>query len=222
MERNSRGFWSAYEAKLFDKKVNARIGIPVLLLMENAGSAVAYHALRMLGKRKKVVIFCGKGNNGGDGLVAGRHLVSMGVKPDIFMLGGSHNLKSASLVNFLILKKLGQKISELNSNSISRLKKTISSYDLIIDAIFGVGLRNEVGGLYADVIGLINSSGCSVLSVDLPSGMNADTGMAMGDCVKADRTVTFMMKKAGMCNKIGLSYCGKIIVSNLGVPKTTV
>ena len=117
-----------------------------------------------------------------------------------------------------ILLKLKHKIFEIDGKNVSLLKKKIRRYDLIVDAIFGVGFKGSVEGFFRDLIELINSSSAYIASVDIPSGLNADNGEASGACVRADRTVTFIAKKRGMIKGKGPGYCGKIIVKDLGFP----
>jgi hydroxyethylthiazole kinase-like uncharacterized protein yjeF len=206
---------TAQAAKAIDNNAREQLGISTLVLMENAGSGVAREVLKSLKGRNRVAIFCGKGNNGGDGFVAARHLMARKIKPDIFLACGFSQVKNEAKVNLDILLKLKAKITRLGERDLENIK--ISKYDLIVDALFGVGLNSEVRGIYADLINLINSSGARVISVDTPSGLDATTGKALGCCVKADKTVTFVAQKLGMSRGEGPKHCGKIIVVNLGV-----
>ena len=206
---------TAQSAKLIDLKAREKFGISTLTLMENAGRAVALEAFKS-GKFKKIAIFCGKGNNGGDGFVAARHLLACGIKPDIFLVGKSAQVENEAKTNLTILLKLKTKITEVSENNFSRID--LAQYGLIIDALLGVGLSGAVRGTYKDLISLINSSRVYILSVDIPSGLDATTGKILGACVKADKTVTFVAKKRGMVVGKGPKYCGKIAVADLGLP----
>jgi hydroxyethylthiazole kinase-like uncharacterized protein yjeF len=202
-------------ARSLDRKVSGKFGISTLVLMENAGSSVAGEALSSLKTKKRLAIFCGKGNNGGDGLVAARHLSAQGIKPDIFLACGITQVENEAKTNLNILLKLKARVIPLSRGAVKKLD--LSKYDLIIDALLGIGLSGQVKGIYADLIRLINSSGTRVISVDIPSGLDADTGKILGSCVRADRTVTFVAKKRGMAAADGPAYCGKIIVADLGI-----
>ncbi len=114
--------------------------------------------------------------------------------------------------------KLKQKITEVKEENLHQVKGKIAKCNLIIDALLGVGLSGEVRGIYKDLINLINASNAYVLSVDIPSGLDATTGKTLGCCVKADKTVTFVAKKRGMLLDDGSKYCGRIIVTDLGIP----
>lgn len=206
------------QAKAIDIKAKEQFGISTLVLMENAGRSVAEEAMKSLRGRKPVAIFCGKGNNGGDGLVAARHLLARGIKPDVFLAGNICDVCNEAKINLDILIKLKQKIIEVNENNLSLVKKRISKYSLIVDALLGVGLKGEVKAIFRDLIGIINNSKAYILAVDVPSGLDATTGKVLGCCVKADKTVTFVAKKKGMVLGVGPSYCARVIVRDLGVP----
>lgn len=207
------------QAKALDKKAKEKFGVSTLILMENAGRAVAEEAIKTLKNRKnKVAIFCGKGNNGGDGFVAARHLLTRGVKPDIFLAGKINDVQNEAKINLEILCRLSQKIIEVSAENLVSIKNKISKYDLIIDGLLGVGLKGEVRGIYRDLINMLNSSKAYVLSIDIPSGLDATTGKILGCCVTADRTVTFVAKKRGMVLGDGPRVCGRVVVENLGIP----
>lgn len=217
MARNS-DFITAQEAKNIDIKARDSFGISMLVLMENAGRQVAQEALKMLRRGKRVVMFCGKGNNGGDGFVAARHLLVKGVRPDIFLAGKINAVENEARQNLDILLRLKTKIIEVDEENLCLLKNRVLRYNLIIDALLGVGLSGEVRGIFSDLIGIINLSKAKVLSVDIPSGLDATTGIVLGCCVKADRTVTFVSRKRGMIKGEGPKNCGRIVVKELGVP----
>lgn len=209
--------FNARQAKALDLKAREKYGISTLVLMENAGRAVYEEAASFSGKKRKIAIFCGCGNNGGDGFVAARHFLSEGVKPEVFLAGDAGCLKNEALTNFRILRGLGQKIFPVREQSLYHLKNKIGKYDLVIDALLGVGLKGQVRGIYKELIGLINSSRAKVISVDIPSGLDASSGRILGCCVKAGKTVTFMAKKKGMVSGQGRKFCGTVVVRGLGV-----
>jgi NAD(P)H-hydrate epimerase len=209
---------SASQAKSLDDKAVRKFGIPVLLLMENAGGAVSAEALHALRRRKgRVAVFCGTGNNGGDGFCAARHLLANGVKLDVYLAGKTGDVKNEAKVNLDILLRLKQKITPVTPGRLVSLKKKPRAYCLIIDALLGVGIKGAPRYIYEQLIGIINSSGACVISVDIPSGMDADSGDTPGACVKADRTVTFVAMKRGMFSGAAGKYCGKIITRSIGV-----
>jgi NAD(P)H-hydrate epimerase len=216
MARNS-DFITAQEAKNIDIKARDSLGIPTLVLMENAGRQVAQEALKMLHRGKRVVIFCGKGNNGGDGFVAARHLLVKGIRPDIFLAGKINAVENEARQNLDILLRLKTKIIEVAGENLYLLKNRVLRYNLIIDALLGIGLSGEVRGILKDLIGIINLSKAKVLSIDIPSGLDATTGRALGCCVKADRTVTFVARKRGMIKGEGPKNCGRVVVRDLGI-----
>ncbi len=215
----NRRLLTAAQAKELDVKLKDRLGINTLILMENAGRAVAEEAFKMLRQKKQpVAVFCGKGNNGGDGFVAARHLLAQGIKPDIFLAGKISGVRNEARVNLDIARKLKQRVLEIEERRLPLVKSKIPKYALIIDALLGVGLKGEIRGIYRDLIGVINAAQGAVLSVDIPSGLDATSGKVLGCCVEADKTVTFMAKKRGMVFGAGPGYCGEIIVRQLGAP----
>ena len=217
MGRSSK-ILTAKEAKELDSKARELFGISTLILMENAGRAVFEELIRLKPRRNSAAIFCGQGNNGGDGFVAARHLLTRGIRPDVFLVGEISAVKNEARVNLEILMKLGQRIAEVQEENLLAVKDKIKKYSLIIDALLGVGLKGEVRGIYADLIGIINSSSAYKLAVDIPSGLDATTGAVLGCCVRADKTVTFMHKKRGMTKAKGPKLCGEIVVGDLGIP----
>lgn len=217
MVRSSK-LLTAKTAKDIDIKASDKLGVSTLVLMENAGRAVAEEVIKILSNKKSIAIFCGKGNNGGDGFVAARHILTQGIRPDIFLAGNIQDVQNEARINLDILLKLKQKIVEVEEENLYLVKNKISEYDLIIDALLGVGLKGEVRGIFRDLIGIINNSKAYILSVDIPSGLDATTGRVLGCAVIADKTITFVAKKLGMTIRQGTKNCGKIIVKDLGIP----
>jgi NAD(P)H-hydrate epimerase len=218
MVKNHNLTITGQEAKALDIKAKEKFGISALVLMENAGRGVAQEVINILRGNRRIAIFCGKGNNAGDGFVAVRHLLTHGIKSDIFLAGNISVVENEAKINLETLLKLKQKIIEVDEEKIPLVKNRISKYRLVIDALLGIGLSGEVRGIFRDLIGIINASRAHVLSVDIPSGLDATTGKVLGCCVKADKTVTFMAKKRGMVIAEGPRYCGRIVVKDLGTP----
>jgi NAD(P)H-hydrate epimerase len=208
---------SVNEMRLMDSYAIGQLGIPEEILMENAGFAVI-NVLKnkIIIKERKFVIFCGTGNNGGDGLVVARLLHSNGGHVKVFSLGDSTKYRGAAKTNFAIVTKLPIEVIKLE-NAISA-KKAIAHCDVIIDAIFGTGLDRPVTGLSLDVIALINESKKKVLSLDIPSGVNGNTGNVMSIAVKADYTATFGLPKIGNMLYPGYELCGELFVSHISFP----
>jgi len=207
---------TASQVRLLDKKAWDIYGLSTLILMENAGRAVADEILTL--KKRKIAIFCGKGNNGGDGFVCARHLFTHGMKPDVFLAGKTSEMKGAARLNADILLKLGHTIRELHENNIDAITEQMRRYDVIVDAILGVGFKGRLEGSLRELAESINSSDAYVLSVDIPSGLDADRGEVSGCCVRANKTITFIAKKRGMVKGKGPEYCGRIVVKDLGFP----
>jgi hydroxyethylthiazole kinase-like uncharacterized protein yjeF len=207
-------YLSVSQAQAFDRKAQKTLGIPSLILMENAGRSVAEEAVKMLRSKKRVAVICGVGNNGGDGMVAARHLLNARKKVDVYLVGKIFKLKPDPKINFGILKKMKIKIKLVKG--IKDLAE-IKSVDLIIDAIFGIGLRSEVRSPMIEVIKFINLCDRPVLSVDVPSGIDADCGRVLGAAIKANKTVTFVAPKRGFFQTGANKFCGKVIVRDIGI-----
>ncbi len=196
--------------------------IPGLILMENAGKALASEAGEMLkqNKGRKAAVITGGGNNGGDGFVAARHLHNMGYQVRIFMLAPAAGLKGDALKNWEIIQNLSlesQQISE--ERHLNILKVVLMQTDLIIDCIFGTGLNENIRGLALPLIKLINESKCPVLACDIPSGLCADKGLPLGAAIEAQKTLTFGYGKIGLYLPSALKYTGQVKVSDISLPK---
>ena len=202
-----------------DKIAIEKYGIPSLALMENAGCCVAQEVVKRLKRARnpRVCILCGLGNNAGDGFVIARHLINAGVKTKIFSIGKGSGLKHDAAVNYQILKKLKYPIKEVRKLAGADLK-TIVQADMVIDAIFGVGLTRQIEDPFYDIIEAANKNAKKVLAVDIPSGLDGTTGKIYGTCVKADITVTFSFAKKGFLKGQGPKYTGKVIVADIGIP----
>ncbi|MCX5699648.1 MAG: NAD(P)H-hydrate epimerase [Candidatus Omnitrophica bacterium] len=217
--KKSERVLTAAQAKALDKRAQKEFGISTLILMENAGRAVMEEALKILkSSQGKVAVFCGMGNNGGDGFCAARHLLTAGFKPDVYLTGKVSDVENEAKINLSILLRLKQKITEIKPRNLSLLKKRIERSSLIIDALLGVGARGQIRPGYQKIIDIINSSDIYVLSVDIPSGLDATTGKVLGRCIKADKTITFVCKKRGMVYGEGEKHCGKVLVRTIGIP----
>lgn len=213
----------ARSTRSIDRTAVRRYGIKGLVLMENAGRGVAEAVKRELassgGARKRALIIAGKGNNGGDGFVAARHLKNSGVDVTVVALARPDTLKGDALVNARAWVKMGGEVVVVRS--LADLKKSASLFthsSLIVDAIFGTGLTKPVEGYAAGVIDLVNSLGKMVVSVDIPSGVDSTTGAVLGTAVRAAVTVTMAAPKLGLYLYPGREHSGCIEVVDIGCP----
>ena len=207
---------TSQKMKTLDRTAIERYGIPSLILMENAGRGIADLAQRLVREKARILVVCGKGNNGGDGFVSARHLANRGFKVKVFLLGDPSDLASDAKINYRIVKKMGIPIIQ---KSLPRLKMLLKQASLVIDGIFGVGLTRPVEGIYYDAIALINSSRKPVLAIDIPSGLDSDRGKALGIAVRAKMTGTLAVAKRGLVIGNGPYYAGKIKVIDISIPR---
>lgn len=201
------------------KECRANWGV---VLMEMAGLNAARVAASMLdGERSCVAVICGSGNNGGDGLVVARQLQVHGCDVRICMVRGGKSAAadSESGVNMRIIKDvLALPIHYFDEDSLDVVQAACDAADLIVDALLGTGLDRELSGTYAEAVELINESGKPVLAIDIPSGINSDTGAVMGSAIDADVTVTFGYLKAGLLHYPGAAHAGAVNLVDIGLP----
>ena len=195
-------------------------GIPGVLLMENAAIKLCYHIVDVEKyKNEKICIVCGKGNNGGDGFAAARHLALSGRSVIIYLIGAGKDLKGDALTNYIIDKNMGIEIYEVRSmDGLNLLKKDIKGSGIVVDGLLGTGIKGEVKGLYKDIIDIINENARFVVSIDIPSGVDADTGKVSGTAVLADRTVTFALPKIGLYTFPGADHAGRVYIEDISMP----
>lgn len=213
---------SAGEMRWCDDTTIRGYGVPGILLMEQAGRGVAEAAAKHFGplEGKDVLVFCGKGNNGGDGLVVARHLLNKGASLQVLLLAPPRLLEGDAKTNFAILSRLARthraalKIQRFSSRILARRKKP----DLIVDAILGTGFSGEVRAPFSQVMTWINAQRVPVIAVDIPSGVNGTTGVVKTSAVQATRTVTFGMLKTGLLCNQGQDRCGEIDIVDIGIP----
>jgi len=192
-----------------------QMGFPRKLMMENAGAVTARYLLKKYDDiaKKKITVFAGLGNNGGDALVVARHLAGFGCKPDVILLGSPDNIKTEeAMSNWKILEKMDSVNLIITSDS----KQITPDAEIIVDGILGTGISGSIREPYASAIDLINKSSAFKLAVDVPSGLDPDTGKVSDKCVKADATITYHKMKIGMPKRIDM--CGTIIVEKIGIP----
>jgi len=197
------------------------LGVPGVVLMENAGRSCAELIKEKLAKtaRPKACIFCGTGNNGGDGYVIARHLLNSGFEVTVVICGPRDKIKGDAKINLDILERLGQRIEQLNLNAdiAGQVKTFAEGADMIVDAVFGTGLSGQLSDEYKRLIESINAQNKPVLAVDIPSGLDCDTGRPLGAAVKATYTVTFVAAKKGFTEKASAEYTGQVFVASIGV-----
>ncbi len=213
-----------------DRLAWERYRIPTLILMEHAGLAVAREVGGVLRRQKPgapalrhrrgcVVCVCGKGNNGGDGFVAARHLICQGVRVDVFSTASARDLKGDARFNHRILTRMGVVVQPLRrARDLERFCKALRAADAVVDALLGIGARGKVREPLARVIRLMNASDARIISVDVPSGLDARTGRCLGDGVRAWRTVTFTALKTGLVRGAGRRMAGGVRVAAIGIP----
>ena len=204
-----------------EDKAHNVIGMKRVYMMENAGHGLAdFIILKFRGKLrgKRIVAICGTGNNGGDGFVAARHLsYYYGASVQLILLGFANDLRTEeSRINWQIIQKM-HSIEVITGNEINdKIKKTIEYADVIIDGIFGTGIRGEIREPHGSAIKIINKSKAYVVSVDVPSGIDPNTGKAHDISVRADATVTFHRMKIGLLNN--KKYSGSVHIEKIGIP----
>jgi NAD(P)H-hydrate epimerase len=206
-----------------DRLTTDRYNIPSLLLMENAGRSVADELEKACPDaiHKRVLIFCGIGNNGGDGLVVARHLVCRGGSPEVLILGDPARFRGDALENWKMLQNLDLKVQILNGpEERESLLKRAPHVDVIVDALFGTGLSKPIGEDYRGIVGWINDARprSLVIAVDIPSGVFADSPAIEGVSVQADVTVTFTALKTGLVLKPAADKAGRVVVVPIGSP----
>ncbi|MGR8948047.1 MAG: NAD(P)H-hydrate dehydratase [Gammaproteobacteria bacterium] len=202
--------YSSEQSRALDLFTIDELNISALTLMTRAGEAAMRCLQRNWRSARNIGLVCGGGNNAGDGYVLARLLQQKGYLVTVVQVGSTGYLSETAQACYQAMRDVGiEPISELAE---------LDNAELIVDAIFGVGLSRDVEGLYAEAIEHINRLECEVLSLDVPSGLNASTGQAMGTAVKATRTITFMTAKVGLFTAFGPDYAGQVFVDDLETP----
>lgn len=201
------------QVRSIDRLAIERYHIPGIVLMENAARSAADVASEMIDiERSSVTIVCGSGNNGGDGLAVARHLHNRGARVALVLAVEPAKFQGDALINWRICQAM-----ELECSPAA--EATIPSDALIIDAILGTGLTQAPRGAAAGAIDMINAANRPVLAIDVPSGLDCNTGQAPGACVRADRTITFVAEKTGFAHASARQYLGEVRVGDIGVPR---
>lgn len=226
MEKYSRDkkfdLMSKDEVRAVDNWAIEVLGVPGVVLMENAGRSCAELIQEQLKgiAVAKVCIFCGTGNNGGDGYVIARHLLNVGFEVIVVICGDRGKVRGDAKINLDILERLDEPIELINMDSgdiRDQVEKYAAGADMIVDGIFGTGLSGQLTDEYKELIESINEQDCPILAVDIPSGLNCDTGEPLGASVRASCTVTFAAMKKGFVLAGAAEYTGDIYIASIGV-----
>lgn len=198
------------------------LGVPGVVLMENAGRSCAElieEKLRDIND-PKVCIFCGTGNNGGDGYVIARHLINNNIRVTVVICGDPAKIKGDARINLDILQRMDQPIEQFNpgdDNVSERIVGLTADTDMLVDAVFGTGLKGRLRDEYIHLIECMNARPCPIFAVDIPSGLDCDSGEPLGAAIQAAWTVTFVAVKKGFTSSNAPSYTGEILVASIGV-----
>lgn len=214
------------EVRRFDAWAINTLGIPGVVLMENAGRSCAELIKEKLAAvpKPRVCIFCGTGNNGGDGYVIARHLVNSGFEISVVLCGRRNKVKGDAKINLDIIENMGISIEQLNLSgdaAAARTARLSSGCDILVDAIFGTGLSGQLRPEYIALIENINAQNRPILAVDIPSGLDCDTGQPLGAAIRASTTVSFVAVKKGFTfADCAGQYTGEIFIASIGVEPT--
>ena len=201
-----------------DRRAIDDYGLPGLVLMENAGRNAAM-MLQELGIHGPVVICCGKGNNAGDGFVIARHLENNGVDVRVLLATPSSSFTGDAATNFAVLRRAGTPIVEVPADIATAWRDELARAEWIVDALLGPGTQGTVREPFVSAITAINAAKRNVLAVDLPSGLDCDSGAVLGSCVRAHHTATFVARKPGFDQSGAREFTGEVHVLDIGVPR---
>jgi NAD(P)H-hydrate epimerase len=204
-----------------DRRTIDDIGISSLVLMENAGRQAVAAMETMYSDlfERQVGVLCGRGNNGGDGFVVARTLVQRGVDVSVFLIGRVADVRGDARVNLEILGRLGLTVVEIADSQAWELHfSEVSDCTLIVDAIFGTGLNAPVSGFIESIVADVNASGITVVAIDLPSGLSADSPEPIGPCIEAGLTVTLAAPKLPLVLPPAEMHAGDIVIADIGIP----
>jgi NAD(P)H-hydrate epimerase len=215
-------FLSRDEARVIDRRAIENFGVPGVVLMENAGRGAA-DLLLSLGIHGPVAICCGPGNNGGDGFVIARHLHNKQVPVRVLLFVRPEELTGDAAINYHIIVRLGLPIAVHAGPQLDaeKLRRELALPEWVVDALFGTGLTGPVRPPFDGVIAAINAAPVRVLAVDIPSGLDCDTGQPLGPTVRAMHTVTFVAQKKGFANPAAQAWLGQVHVADIGFEPPT-
>ena len=215
---------TADEMNNIDRRTRDEFGIPALILMENAASGITRAVEQMLVsvRGKRITVLCGRGNNGGDGLASARQLHNLGAHVSVYLLSDTDDFRPEPAINLNIALKMGIEVNEKGKYSLKTLKSSLNHSHMIIDSMIGTGLASTVKEEYKEIIELVNASKRPVVAVDIPTGINSDTGEVMGAAVMAAATVTFALPKRGHFLYPGSDYAGRLQIIDISIPAEAV
>lgn len=213
---------SREEVRAVDSWAIEQIGVPGVVLMENAGRSCAELIREKLAgvDNPRVCVFCGTGNNGGDGYVIARHLLNAGIRTKVVLCGDRRKVRGDARINLEILERLGhppESLDPAEAGAAERVTVLAADADLIVDALFGTGLQGELSGPYRSLIEAINAVRRPIVAVDIPSGLDCDTGEPLGTAIRAAHTVTFVAVKKGFVASAAARYTGEFYIASIGV-----
>ena len=212
-----------HQVREIDRRSIADFKIPGVVLMENAARAAADVAMEMLIESANqsthpvtphVLLLCGGGNNGGDGLAIARHLHNRNVNLTISLTTDPAKYQNEALVNWQIVQAMHLPTAPLDLDSLPQSKP-----NLIIDAIFGTGLSQTARDPFPKIASIVNAMNCPILAIDIPSGLDCDTGEPLGAAIRATRTITFVAEKAGFAKPAAAEFLGRVTIGDIGCPR---
>jgi hydroxyethylthiazole kinase-like uncharacterized protein yjeF len=214
---------NAEQMRNIDRRTTESFGVPSVVLMENAAVAVVDAVFAHYPSCERAAIFCGIGQNGGDGLAVARHLENRGVVPVVIVVGDRAQFKGDAETNFRIVERLGIPLYDIQvADDVDGALVHAADADVIIDAIFGTGLNRPPDGVHADVIRAIAELRLPVIAVDLPSGANASSAVPFDPCLQAEVTVTFAVPKLCHVFEPAALQCGEVIVADISIPEAAI
>ncbi len=214
---------TAEQMRSIDRRATERFGVPSIVLMENAATAVVDAIFEHYADAERVAIFCGTGQNGGDGFAVARHLENRGVVPIIFVVGDRAKCSGDAATNLAICERLALPMYNVtDSDSLEDAIVHAGDADLVVDAIFGTGLDRAAAGVFAETIRSMNELGLPIVAVDVPSGMNASAAEPFDPCVRAAVTVTFAVPKICHVFEPAAIDCGEVVVADISIPTVAI
>jgi NAD(P)H-hydrate epimerase len=222
-------FLSREQVRELDRRAIEEFGVPGIVLMENAGRGCAELLMRLNPERLPTVILCGPGNNGGDGFVIARHLDNVKWPVFAWVAGARDRIAGDALVNYLAADKCRAGLIQVQAmkdgGGFARVFTEVWGTNTscwMVDAMFGTGLARPLDAGYAELVGIVNASGQPVLAIDIPSGLDCDTGEPLGPTIRATHTATFVAPKLGFQNPNAKQYTGEVHVVDIGAPRVLV
>lgn len=217
-------YLSRDQVRELDRRAIQEYGVPGIVLMENAGRGTAELLESLNPERQRFLILCGPGNNGGDGFVVARHLQNRGFDVDVLLFGALEKLTPDARTNAEIWRTSNALWSATGSGALDvDIRRIIEgAQGWIVDALFGTGLTRALGPPFDEVVAAVNGRGLPVLAVDIPSGLDCDTGEPLGPTIRATHTATFVALKKGFDNVNAKQYLGEVHVIDIGAPKKLV